>query len=42
MTMARTLADKIQQLPVTRRKKVAARAAELMVEEMSLCDLRKA
>jgi DNA-binding transcriptional regulator YiaG len=42
MTMARTLADKIQQLPAARRKKVAARAEELMAEEMSLRDLRRA
>jgi DNA-binding transcriptional regulator YiaG len=42
MTMARNLADKIQKLPATRRKKVQARAAELIVEEMSLRDLRKA
>ena len=40
--MARTLASKIQQLPATRRKKVKARAAELIAEEMSLRDLRKA
>lgn len=42
MTMARTLADKIQQLPAVRRRKVEARAAELIAEEMSLRDLRKA
>jgi len=42
MTMARTLADKLQQLPVARRRKVGARAAELIAEEMSLRDLRKA
>lgn len=40
--MARTLAQKIQQLPAGRRKKVEARAAELIAEEMSLRDLRKA
>ena len=40
--MARTLADKIQQLPAVRRKKVEARAAELIAEELSLRDLRKA
>ena len=40
--MARTLADKIQQLPAARRKKVASRAKELIAEEMSLRDLRKA
>jgi DNA-binding transcriptional regulator YiaG len=42
MSMARTLADKIRQLPASRRKKVEARAAELIAEEMSLRDLRKA
>jgi len=42
MTMARTLTDKIQQLPPARRKKVEARAADLIAEEMSLRDLRKA
>lgn len=40
--MARTLADKIQHLPAARRRKVEARAAELIAEEMSLRDLRKA
>jgi len=40
--MARTLADKIHQLPASRRKQVEARAAELMAEEMSLRDLRMA
>ena len=40
--MARTLADKIKQLPLARRKRVEARAAELIAEEMSLRDLRKA
>lgn len=40
--MTRTLADKLQQLPVARRRKVEARAAELIAEEMSLRDLRKA
>lgn len=42
MTMARNLADKIRQLPAVRRKKVEARAAELIAEELSLRDLRKA
>jgi DNA-binding transcriptional regulator YiaG len=42
MIMTRTLADKIRQLPAARRKKVEARAAELVAEEMSLRDLRKA
>ena len=40
--MARTLAEKVQQLPAARRKKVEARAGELIAEEMSLRDLRKA
>ena len=40
--MARTLADKVQQLPAARRKKVEARAEVLIAEEMSLRDLRKA
>lgn len=40
--MARTLAKKIQQLPADRRTKVEARAADLIAEEMSLRDLRKA
>ena len=40
--MARTLADKIQELPVARRRKVESRAKELIAEEMSLRDLRKA
>jgi DNA-binding transcriptional regulator YiaG len=42
MTMPRTLADKIQQLPIARRRKVESRAKELIAEEMSLRDLRKA
>jgi DNA-binding transcriptional regulator YiaG len=42
MTMARTLAEKIQLLPAARRKKVASRVKELIAEEMSLRDLRKA
>ena len=40
--MARTLSDKVQQLPAARRKKVEARAEVLIAEEMSLRDLRKA
>jgi len=40
--MATTLKDKIKRLPARRRKKVEARAAELIAEEMSLRDLRKA
>jgi DNA-binding transcriptional regulator YiaG len=42
MTMARTLAEKVQRLPVARRKRVEARAKELIAEEMSLRDLRRA
>jgi transcriptional regulator with XRE-family HTH domain len=34
--------DKIRKLRASRRKKVEARAAELMVEEMTLRELRKA
>ena len=40
--MPRILADKIRKLPAARRKKVAARSAELIAAEMSLRDLRKA
>lgn len=40
--MATTLKDKMQALDVKRRKKVEARATELIAEEMSLRDLRKA
>ena len=40
--MTITLNDKIRQLPATRRKKVESRAAELIAEELSLRDLRKA
>jgi DNA-binding XRE family transcriptional regulator len=40
--MAISLDDKIKALPAKRRKKVAARAAELIAEELSLRDLRKA
>ncbi len=40
--MSRTLAEKIQQLPAARRKKIEDRAAELIAEEMSLRDLRRA
>ena len=37
-----TLADKMDELPPARRKKVEERAQELIAEEMSLRDLRKA
>ncbi|HET8883545.1 MAG TPA: helix-turn-helix domain-containing protein [Solimonas sp.] len=40
--MGRTLTEKMAQLPAKRRKRVEARAAELIAEEMSLRDLRKA
>ena len=36
------LKERMDKLPKARRKKVAARAAELIAEEMSLRDLRKA
>jgi len=37
-----TLDDKMKKLTSARRKKVEARAAQLIAQEMSLCDLRKA
>ena len=37
-----TLKERMDKLPKARRKKVEARAAELIAEEMSLRDLRKA
>lgn len=40
--MGRTLSRKIAQLPAHRRVAVKARAAELIAEELSLQDLRKA
>lgn len=40
--MGRTIGQKIARLPAKRRAKVNARAAELIAEEMSLQDLRKA
>src|SRR5262245_3553197 len=40
--MARTLNQKIATLPTKRRTKVKARAVELIAEELSLQDLRKA
>ena len=42
MIVARTLAEKIQQLPAARRKKIEARDTALIAEKMSLRDLRKA
>ncbi|MEX2524044.1 MAG: helix-turn-helix domain-containing protein [Gammaproteobacteria bacterium] len=40
--MGRTLNQKISQLPCKRQKRVKKRAAELINEELSLRDLRKA
>jgi hypothetical protein len=40
--MGHTLDEKIAALPPARRARVKARAAELIAEEMSLQDLRKA
>jgi len=40
--MAKTLATKMAGLPKSRRAEIEARAAELIAEEMSLCELRKA
>lgn len=40
--MARPLSEKLAELPAARREKIAARAAELIAEEMSLRELRKA
>jgi transcriptional regulator with XRE-family HTH domain len=40
--MARELNEKIAGLPLNRREKVEARAAELIAEEMSLRELRRA
>jgi transcriptional regulator with XRE-family HTH domain len=40
--MARPLNEKIAELPLKRREKVEARAAELIAEEMSLRELRRA
>jgi transcriptional regulator with XRE-family HTH domain len=40
--MAVSLEDKLARLPGERRAKVAARAAELIAEEMTLRDLRRA
>ena len=40
--MGKTLKDRLNKLPSARRAKVDARAAELLAEEMSLRDLRKA
>ena len=40
--MARQLNEKLAELPAARREKIEARAAELIAEEMSLRDLRRA
>jgi DNA-binding XRE family transcriptional regulator len=40
--MGRTLRDKLAQLPRARRERVENRAAELIAEEMSLRELRRA
>lgn len=40
--MARLLNDKLAELPAARRERIAARAADLIAEEMSLRDLRRA
>ena len=40
--MATTLQDKLQKLPTDRRKEIEKRAAQLIAEEISLGDLRKA
>lgn len=40
--MGKTLKERLNKLPAARRAKVDARAAELLAEEMSLKDLRKA
>ena len=40
--MGRTLTEDLAKLPVARREKIERRAAELIAEEMSLRDLRRA
>jgi hypothetical protein len=40
--MARPLNEKLAELPAAGREKIEARAAELIAEEMSLRDLRRA
>jgi len=42
MNMAVNIEDKIEKLSAARRKRVESRTAELMAEEMTLRDLRKA
>ena len=40
--MTNTLQNKLKKLPATRRKKINKRAKELIAQEMTLRDLRKA
>ncbi|MEE8545048.1 MAG: XRE family transcriptional regulator [Alphaproteobacteria bacterium] len=40
--MTTTLKQRMEQLPAKRRAKVETRAHELIAEEMTLCDLRRA
>lgn len=40
--MARTLTDKLNSLPADRRERIEARAAELIDQELTLRELRKA
>ncbi len=40
--MARTLTDKLNSLPADRRKRIESRAAELIDQELTLRELRKA
>ena len=40
--MGKTLDEKLAKLPIARRKKIAARSAELIAGEKSLRDLRRA
>lgn len=42
VTTIRTLDQKIKQVSPSRRKKIADRAAQLLAEELSLCELRRA
>ena len=40
--MTTTLKNRLKKLPATRRKKITKRAKELIAQEMTLRDLRKA
>jgi hypothetical protein len=42
MTMPTDVNDKIKKLSAARRKKIEARPAELIAEEMTLLELRRA